>query len=80
MTLAEIKQVVSTLNESERAELRDYIDSLPPVALTPEERLRRLHAFIDFVQATMSPEQIEEMVAAMNEEYIEPFDEEEWKF
>jgi hypothetical protein len=80
MTLSELKQVVSALSENERAELRDYIDSLEPMTLSKEERLRRFHSFVNYVQETMSPEQLDEAVAAMNEEYIEPWNEEEWKF
>jgi DNA-binding transcriptional regulator YbjK len=80
MTLAEIKQVVSELSDGERAELRAFIDSLPTSRLSKEERLRRFHSFVNYIQDTMTPEQIEEAVAAMNEEYIEPWDEDEWTF
>jgi hypothetical protein len=50
------------------------------MTLSKEERLRRFHSFVNYVQETMSPEQLDEAVAAMNEEYIEPWNEEEWKF
>ena len=80
MTLNDIKHAVATLSESERAELLDFIETLPLATLTKEERVRRFQAFIDSVQETMTPEQIEEAVEAMNEDYIEPWNEEEWKF
>ncbi|MBL8147786.1 MAG: hypothetical protein JNL34_15520 [Anaerolineae bacterium] len=80
MTLNDIKHAVATLSESERAELLDFIETLPLAPLTKEERVRRFQAFIDSVQETMTPEQIEEAVEAMNEDYIEPWNEEEWKF
>lgn len=80
MTLTEIKRAVSTLTEGERAELREFIDMLPPASLSKDERLRRLISFINYVQETMTPEQLNEAVAAMNEEYIEPWDEDEWTF
>lgn len=82
-TLEEIKQAIAELTPAERAELRIYLEQVesPPAVngLSPEERARRLDAAFEQFREGLTPEQLEEMTEAMNEEYIEPWDENEWK-
>lgn len=48
-------------------------------SLPPEERARRLdQAFAQFREG-LTPEQLDEMIAAMNEEFVEPSDDAAWK-
>jgi hypothetical protein len=60
--------------------LQAYIQLRQPHPLSPEERIRRLNAAAAFIRETMTPEQLDEAIEAMNEEYIEPWDEDEWTF
>jgi hypothetical protein len=80
MTLDEIKQAIKQLSPEEFTELQAYIEFRRPHPLPPEERIRRMEAAAAFIRETMTPEQLEEAIAAMNAEYIEPWDEDEWTF
>jgi len=82
MTLQEIKRAIDQLSSDERAELRTYIDQQPispAKTLSAEERIRRLDAAAKAIREGLSEAEWAEIEAAMNEEYIEPWDEEEWK-
>lgn len=82
MTFQDIKQAVDQLSHQERADLRAYLDEVanqPAQKLTPTERAQKLDAAFEKLRTGLTDEEIEEMTAAMNEEYIEPWDEDEWK-
>ena len=80
-TLQEVIQAVEQLSPEERAELRAYLDrheAEAPPTLSPEERARKLDEAFARLREGLTQEQLDEMTAAMNEEYIEPWDESEW--
>lgn len=85
MTLQEVKKAVDQLTENERAELRAYLDQSPAHSLkqgrgaTPEERVQRLQAAAAAIREGLTEEELAEMTAAMNEDYIEPVDEDVWQ-
>ena len=80
MIFEEILRAVDELNDEERRLLRQRIDRLPkkPAQLTPKERMRRLNAALDAMSEGMSQAQLDEMTAAMTEDYIEAWDESLW--
>ena len=80
MIFEEILRAVDELNDEERRLLRQHIDQRPekPAWLTPKERMRRLNAAFDAMSEGLSQAQLDEMTAAMTEDYIEPWDESEW--
>lgn len=84
MTLQELMRAVDALSYDELNQLRRYMDDREqqlhfPQDETPEERIRRLDAAAAAIREGLTKEQLAEMTAAMNEEYIEPFDEDQWK-
>lgn len=82
MDLEALLPLIDALSHEERLRLRAYLDErhLPtPAALSPQERMRRLNAAFDEMRAGLSQAELDEMTAAMNEEYIEPWDETEWQ-
>ena len=80
MIFEEILRAVDELNDEEIRLLRQHIDRLPkkPTQLTPKERMQRLNAALDALSAGMSQAQLDEMTAAMTEDYIEAWDESLW--
>ncbi len=83
-SLEEVIKAVDQLSPEERAELRAYLDrrdaeSPPPHTLSPEERIRRLDEAARAIREGFTDEEWTEIEKAMNEEYIEPFDEDMWK-
>ena len=83
MIFEEILQVVDQLSENDRQRLRQYLDQNKEQirlarGLTPEERIQRLNAALDAIREGLTHKELDEMTAAMNEEYIEPWDESEW--
>jgi len=84
MNLQEVMKAIDHFSPEELHELRAYLDrheaqNLPPCALSPEERARRLDEAFAQLREGLTPEQLDEMTNAMNEEYIEPWDESEWQ-
>jgi uncharacterized alpha-E superfamily protein len=78
MTLQAVKEVVDQLSPAERAELRDYLEEqtvdvsmLRPGTMDVDALLEAARE----IREGFSKEEWEEIVAAMNEEYIEPVDE-----
>ena len=59
--------------------MRQHIDQVPEKAsqLPPKERTQRLNAALDAMGDGLSQVQLDEMTAAMTEEYIEAWDESE---
>ena len=80
MILEEILRAVTELTDEERQMLRQHIDQIPEKAsqLPPKERTQRLNAALDAMGDGLSQVQLDEMTAAMTEEYIEAWDESEW--
>lgn len=74
MTLEEIKQAVDQLSEGERRELVQYLEQRPK-GLDPEALLRAVTAFREGLSQT----EIDQIVAAMNEDYIEEVDLSMWE-
>jgi hypothetical protein len=77
-TLQHVIRAVDHLSPEERAELRQYLDEYPPVQEPLQAGTMDIDSLLAAAQAireSMSPEDYEEMLAAMNEEYIEPVDE-----
>ena len=80
MTVEEIMRVVDELNVEERQRLRQLLDQRPEkrARLTPKERTRQLNAAFDALGDGLSQAQLDEMTAAMTDEYIEVCDESVW--
>ena len=81
MILEEILRAVAELTDEERQQLRQYIDQPPEKAvaqLPPKERTQRLNAALDALGDGLDQAQLDEMTAAMTEEYIEAWDESVW--
>ena len=64
------------ITDEERQLVRQHIDQAPDKAslLTPKERTQRLNAALDAMGDGLSQVQLDEMTAAMTEEYIEAWD------
>ena len=79
MILEEILRAVAELNDEERQLLRQHIDQALEKAsqLPPKERTQRLNAALDALGDGLNQVQLDEMTAAMTEEYIEAWDESE---
>ena len=80
MIFQDILKAVAELDEEERQLLRRYLEptSAKPPVLTPKERMQRLNAALDEMGDGLSQSQLQEITAAMTEEYIEAWDETEW--
>jgi uncharacterized membrane protein len=82
MTLTDLMQAVDKLSPEDKRKLREYLDQEEPHPfqnLTGEERARRLEAAAAKIREGLTPEQLDEMTRAMNEEYIESVDDGIWK-
>lgn len=79
MTLNELIRAIDALSDDEREQLRDYINQPRTVSLTAEERIQALREASAAIREGMTEAELGEMIAAMNEEYIEPFDETMWR-
>jgi len=82
--LQEMIQQLDELSPEERNELRRAIDQLdgvrhPNDGLSPSERVHRLHTAADAIREGFTDEEWAEVEYAINAEYIEPFDDEQWK-
>jgi hypothetical protein len=74
MTLDELFSAINHLNDEEFKALQDYIEQ--------KRRENWAKAFDEAVQALhegLSKEEVEEIVRAINTEYIEPVNEEQWR-
>jgi uncharacterized protein YeeX (DUF496 family) len=79
MTLNELIKAVDALSEEELRQLRDYVNQRPVHRLSAEERIRMLEEASAAIREGLTQAELSEMISAMNEEYIEPFDESEWR-
>lgn len=80
MTLNELKRAINELSPDELNELHEYIEFRLPHTLSPEERVALLKRGVSSIRESMTPAELDELVEAINSEYIEPWDEEEWTF
>ena len=80
LAFAEVLHAVDEMNDEERRVLRQHIDQLPKrsTQFTPKERMWQLNAAFDAIGEGMSKAHLDEMTAAMTEDYIEPWDESVW--
>ena len=80
MIFKDILRAVAAMNDEQRQLLRRNLEpiSVKPEALTPKERTQRLNASLDEMGDGLSQAQLDEMTAAMTEEYIATWDETEW--
>jgi hypothetical protein len=83
LTLSELFQIVDQLPDNEFVALREHMLAQHPESgsmsgMSGEERARRLMEGLAHLVEGLTPSEIEEMVAAMNEEYLEPPDDSEW--
>lgn len=84
MTLQEIMQAVDRMSADERRQLREYIDQTKPQPnpardLSPEEWIKRMKEAAHEIRSDFTDDEWAEVVAAMNEDYIEPVDDDLWK-
>ena len=84
MTLGDIMQAVENFSYEELRDLREYIEQRerqvhPARGATPQERIQRMRNAAAAIREGMTQEELDEMFAAMNEEYIEPVDDDIWK-
>jgi hypothetical protein len=79
MTFEEILVAVDQLSQEERQRLRQYLDQTQITSThTPEERIQIMDAAATAIREGLTLEEPEQMITAMNEEYIENWDESEW--
>ena len=67
-----VARLCTELNNGERLLLRQYVDQVP------KERTQRLNAALDAMGDGLDQVQLDQMTAAMTEEYIEAWDESVW--
>jgi uncharacterized protein YeeX (DUF496 family) len=83
MTVKEMIARLDELTPDEIAELQGEIERRRNAArehsISPAERVRRLDDAFDRLRDGLTDEEIDEITNAMNEEYIEPWDETEWQ-
>jgi uncharacterized protein YeeX (DUF496 family) len=85
MTLDELIRAVDRLSDEELRQLRDYVNQRQ-VREQDNTELRAgtmnvdaLMRAVDQIREGLTEQEIETMIAAMNEEYIEPFAEAGWR-
>lgn len=84
MTLQEIQTAIDTLSYDEIQQLQDYLmqrktDLRPGRGRTSQERIRLLHESAAALREGWTQEQLDEMTAAINEDYIEDVDLDIWR-
>lgn len=82
LNLQEVKEAVDHFSPEEVRELREYLEKraveILPHPLSPEERIRRLDEAAQAIRGGFNEAEWAAVEKAMNEEYIEPWDESEW--
>ena len=75
--LSEIYQAIDQLNRDEFRKLRAYIEQRPEppqIVEDPQTKIAALRDAFAKIREGMSQEELDEMIWAMNYEYIEPLD------
>ena len=83
LNLEEVKEAVDHFSPEELRELREHLEKraveiLTQHHLSPEEQIRRLDEAAKAIREGFTEAEWEAVEKAMNEEYIEPWDESEW--
>jgi hypothetical protein len=83
LNLQEVKEAVDHFSPEELRELREplekrVVEILTQHHLPPEERIRHLDEAARAIREGFTDSEWEAVEKAMNEEYIEPWDESEW--
>jgi hypothetical protein len=83
LNLQEMKEAVDQLSAEELHELRQYLEKREieirtHLPLSADERIRRLDAAARAIRVGFTDAEWDEVEKAMNEEYIEPWNESEW--
>lgn len=83
MMLNDLFHVIDDLSSEDLDRLSDYIEQQRErrrlAQYTPEQRIQAIKEAFAELREGLTPEELEEITEAMNSEYIEPFDEAEWK-
>ena len=77
MTLAELMKAVDELSREEFDSFYDYVERRREVLA--EERIRMIEKAVAEIREGLTQEELDEMIAAMNAEYVEVADETEWQ-
>ena len=78
MTLNDIKLAIQALSPDEVEELFAYVQFRRKHPVPPDERIRRMQETATFIRESLTSEEFEQAIEAMNAEYTEPWDEDEW--
>jgi len=84
MTLQELIKAIDELSYNDLDLLWRHMDerkhqTRPAQNLKPEERIRRLDSAAAALREGLTQEELVDMTQAMNNEYVEPPDEDQWK-
>ena len=75
LTLQEVKTAIDKLSPEDRHELRDYLNQQDSESMDFKAGTMDIEKLLEAAKAireSMNPKDFEEMIDAMNEEYIEP--------
>lgn len=83
LNLQEVKKAVDHFSAEELRELREYLENRALQLqtrhpLTAEERIRHLRAAAKAIHTGFTAAEWDVVERAINEEYVEPWDESEW--
>jgi len=83
VNLQEMKNAVDQLSPGDLRELRQHLEKRESEIkarhdLSPEDRIRRLDKAARAIRAGFTDVEWDDVEKAMNEEYIEPWNESEW--
>ena len=86
MALKDVLNALDNFSDDELRELRDQIDqrrreraALALKQMSPQERIARLETAADKIRAGFTDEEWAQIEHYMNAEYVEPWDESEWR-
>jgi hypothetical protein len=77
LNLPDFLTIIDTANHPDQKFLREYLDNLYQTIV--QIKLAMFDKAIDDLHANLTPEEIAQITYGMNVEYIEPFDEDEWR-
>lgn len=78
MTLNDIKLAIQALSPDEVEEPFAYVQFRRKHPISPEERMRRMQETATVIRESLTSEEFEQAIEAMNAETIELWDEDEW--
>jgi hypothetical protein len=77
LNLRELLTIIEMANHPDEKFLREYLDNLYQTIV--QIKLAIFDKAIDDLHANLTPDEIAQITYDMNVEYIEPFDEDEWR-